>query len=705
MDDKFKLNYDGATLTTITAWWNGSRTVTRLENFHLPDPRSVGPAGVVKVGELELAKGESLFATRFDGDRVYVVTFMRIDPLWVVDLSDPARPVVAGHVEVSGYSTYIEPLGDRLVTVGVETNRVAVSLFDVHDPVRPVLLDKVPLGQNYSWSEANYNEKSFSVLQDQGLILVPFQGDTTNGYSSQVQLIDLGTDSLAARGLITHQFQPRRTAAHQDRILSISSGELIVVDATDRDHPEVRADLELAWSVDRLFIQGDYLLEVSTGNSWYMAGAPVVRVAAKADPDTILGELVLTNWPVQGASMHDGRLYLAQMPGSYGPLPLAAADATGTNPPAAPLTNLVVTVVDLGSLPDLDVSGQVAVAAETLPWWGSLKAVWPAPNLLVWVGGGENIWWYALDAVAVGDARLGAPGFWPFYGGNGGNLIAFDVSDSANPVMVSEVKLPKDSVDWWNFSEPYVAEGLVYISGQTSGWWIKGRFLGPLEAGDTEPTGGTNTTDSGVWVSRDYLYVVDFSDPAAPLVREAVNVPGQLKGLSAHGDLLYTTGYHWSSEDSQQDWTEWLDASAYDGVAAHLVDSLPLSQGWPHPVLAHDRAVFVGRPEIQTATNSDLPELQLWSLSDAGKFELETTVPLDNSANVLAAFGDLLAGQEWDGTTVLWDVSDPAHPDEIGRSAPRGCFWFDLNQATGGVADGLWAPLGLYGVLHVETTP
>ena len=71
-----------------------------------------------------------------------------------------------------GWSTYIEPLGDRLVTIGVnDTNdwRVAVSLFDVQDAAKPALLGKVPLGVDNSWSEATFDEKAFSVLPDAGL--------------------------------------------------------------------------------------------------------------------------------------------------------------------------------------------------------------------------------------------------------------------------------------------------------------------------------------------------------------------------------------------------------------------------------------------------------------------------------------------------------------------------------------------------------
>src|SRR5262249_55661580 len=150
----------------------------------------------------------------------------------------------AGQLEVPGWSTYIEPLGSRLVAIGInDTNdwRVAVSLFDVHDPAKPALLSKVPLGVNYSWSEASYDEKAFAVLPDAGLILVPYQGYETNGYANRVQLIDLGSDSLTPRGTIEHSFQPRRATLQNDRIYSISGKQLLTVQASDRDHPEVRS--------------------------------------------------------------------------------------------------------------------------------------------------------------------------------------------------------------------------------------------------------------------------------------------------------------------------------------------------------------------------------------------------------------------------------------------------------------------------------
>ena len=88
---------------------------------------------------LLVGANERLFGTRFDGDRVYVVTFRRIDPLFCVDLANPRDLRLLGELEVPGFSTYLEAFADgsRLMSVGVEGGRVAVSLFDVADPGHP----------------------------------------------------------------------------------------------------------------------------------------------------------------------------------------------------------------------------------------------------------------------------------------------------------------------------------------------------------------------------------------------------------------------------------------------------------------------------------------------------------------------------------------------------------------------------------------
>jgi len=727
--DKFKLNWADGTLAVVSeaAPMNGSSTwLTRLETFSFPHPASAGPLGVVKLGEVELGHGERLFATRFDGPRVYVVTYRQVDPLWVVDLSDPAHPRIAGELQVPGWSTYLHPLGDRLVTMGIDDvngRRASVSLFDVHDTAAPRLLSRVSLGDDYSWSEANQNEKAFKVLTDQALILVPFEG----AGGPQVQLIDLHADSLQARGAIEHTFQPRRATYHRDRVLSLSGLELLSVDVADRDHPQVKAEIELAWAVDQVFVQCGYLIELSFGSAWDNSAEATLRVAPADAPDTVLTQLVLTNrLPISGATVNDGKLYVAQQRQDYWwwivPLSPTSDPPGTTNPP-----NLVLSVIDLQNLPKLEVLGEVAVEGSQTLGGNSTKLLWPRPGLLVlanassgygWPGYGYDLW---LPASPIYRWYWG-------WGGNSGRLIAFAVQDPSAPRFLSTVDL-KGTNQWWSFSEAFTADGRVLLSHQGGESTVIGTnyyvipettyltstntqtstnitWLTPDEAVTNivtvtnvvqvpVTTHVTNEVPMLRWELRYHLDVVDYEDPQEPTQRPPVNLPGTLRGLSHDGALLYTAGYHWNAEtNGVPDGGEWLDASAYDGVEVHLVDSLELPQTWPHPVLVKGADVFLGRA---SATNASESLLESWALSSEGKFTLLSQVKLPAPAEQLADFGNLLAVQAG-GMLELFNIADSASPVLLGSGEPPGCLGMNLPFADGAVDRGLWVPLSTYGV-------
>ena len=684
--DKFKINYSDSVLTTISEDWRQNTTtgvVTRLETFRLPDPRSAGPAGVTKLGELELGNRERLHASRFDGDRVYVVTFFQIDPLWVVDLADPEHPHIAGAVDVPGWSTYILPLGPRLVAVGVETNRVAVSLFDVASPANPRLLSRVRLGQNYSWSEANVDEKAFTVLPDIGLILVPYNGDTTNGWTTQVQLIDLNPTNLVARGIIRHQCQPRRATWSHDRILSLSGWELLSVDAADRDQPVVRGQTELAWPVDRLLVQGEYVLEISASTTWWgRSDTSAVRVAPAAQPDQVLSELLLDTLPVVGATVKDGRLYLAQ--GVSYPVLLPLDPAGG---PIDKQTNFVLTVVDLTALPKLSVLGQVAAAVD-LPMWssGAWQPLWPQPGVLVWAGGGYTYWfspWPGPITVGPGMAPPAANFYWPVASYGGGQFLAFDVSQPAAPKFASEVNLATNG--WWGFSRSFAVGPRLYLS----------HFA--LDC-------SSPTNSPGTGIRRAYLEVIDYTDPLSPTLRAPANIPGTLQGVSRGDALLYTTGQHWD-DHHVTDGKEWLDASSYNGREAFLVTSLALPASWPHPLLVHGESIFLGSPAVTDGTNSVPHQLETWTLADTAAFKLLGSVPLQAPATALIDRGALLAAQESGGVIALFDASIPQTLVPLAEESLPGCLWYDLSQSDGDLERGLWVPLGMYGVAYLPSRP
>jgi Beta propeller domain len=101
---------------------------------------------LVPVGQVHgLGANEQIYAVRYLGDVAWVVTFRRTDPLYAVDLSDPARPTVRGELKLPGFSTYLLPLsGDRLLGIGESGERTfgtKIALFDVSDLSAPRLMD------------------------------------------------------------------------------------------------------------------------------------------------------------------------------------------------------------------------------------------------------------------------------------------------------------------------------------------------------------------------------------------------------------------------------------------------------------------------------------------------------------------------------------------------------------------------------------
>jgi uncharacterized secreted protein with C-terminal beta-propeller domain len=139
------------------------------------------------VGKIEnIAPGEQLYAARFMGTRGFLVTFVQIDPLFVLDLSEPTKPAVAGQLKIPGYSDYLHPFGENLLIGvgrstretpwgGVVPDAVQLSLFDVSNLSHPTLIDQVEAGGYGSSTDVSYTHKAFTFLPDQGLLAIPGQ--------------------------------------------------------------------------------------------------------------------------------------------------------------------------------------------------------------------------------------------------------------------------------------------------------------------------------------------------------------------------------------------------------------------------------------------------------------------------------------------------------------------------------------------------
>ncbi len=216
--------YDGylRVATTDGTPWNSAGSESFVTVLDERD-RELVPIG--QVGGL--GKGERIFAVRFLGDLAYVVTFEQIDPLYVVDLSDPTNPTVEGELKIPGFSTYLHPLGNGLLlAVGVDgdengvTGGSVASLFDVSDVNDPRLLDKLPLstitngetedsfGNTYSPVDAD--PRAFTYWDDTAIIPVSWwlsretDGQWLEVNGTEAVLVTVDGDRLVEVDRVSH---------------------------------------------------------------------------------------------------------------------------------------------------------------------------------------------------------------------------------------------------------------------------------------------------------------------------------------------------------------------------------------------------------------------------------------------------------------------------------------------------------------------
>lgn len=176
-----------------------------------------------------IAEQETIYSTRFIGDRLYMVTFKRIDPFFVIDLADPKNPKILGKLKIPGYSDYLHPY-DRNTIIGVgketaandwggiSTRGIKIALFDVTDVEHPKQIDKVEIGESGTDSAVLYDHKAFLFDKAKNLLVLPIRQVTTvataekAGYSDTGQRVWYGAyvfgvtpdAGFVLRGTVTH---------------------------------------------------------------------------------------------------------------------------------------------------------------------------------------------------------------------------------------------------------------------------------------------------------------------------------------------------------------------------------------------------------------------------------------------------------------------------------------------------------------------
>lgn len=176
--DQHENNFRIATTTGNTWNWNGENSAKN--NVYVLNE------GMKQIGALEgLAPGEQIHSARFMGDRLYMVTFEQVDPLFVIDLANPSAPKVLGQLKIPGFSEYLHPYDENhILGFGQETSvvkdnvRVAgfkMSLFDVSNVAAPKQKFVEVIGDQGTYSELLYNHKALLFDKEKDLIAFPIQ--------------------------------------------------------------------------------------------------------------------------------------------------------------------------------------------------------------------------------------------------------------------------------------------------------------------------------------------------------------------------------------------------------------------------------------------------------------------------------------------------------------------------------------------------
>ena len=193
--------------TTGEMWMNTSKN-----NVYILDEN------LKALGKLEgLAEGERIYSTRFAGDRVYMVTFRQVDPLFVIDTSNPRAPELKGMLKIPGYSTYLHMVDENhILGFGYDTEEnqwggtvnggLKISMFDVSNVNRPKETFTEVIGKAGTYSELLYNHKALMFSLNKGLMAFPVSRMAEN-YKSDFNgayVYNISNDSIKLKSTISH---------------------------------------------------------------------------------------------------------------------------------------------------------------------------------------------------------------------------------------------------------------------------------------------------------------------------------------------------------------------------------------------------------------------------------------------------------------------------------------------------------------------
>jgi len=164
------------------------RLATSIDSWDSENPSSnnvyVLDKDMKQKGSIEgIAPGEKIYSTRFMRNRLYMVTYQRVDPLFVIGLEDPANPKILGKLKIPGFSDYLHPYdATHIIGFGKDTEEdknfvkmkgFKMALFDVSDVANPIQQFSEAIGDQGTYSELLNNHKALLFDKEKSLLAFP----------------------------------------------------------------------------------------------------------------------------------------------------------------------------------------------------------------------------------------------------------------------------------------------------------------------------------------------------------------------------------------------------------------------------------------------------------------------------------------------------------------------------------------------------
>ena len=584
LNDKYQMDEYKDTFRVVTHYRHGIGE-SRLYIVDISTPADIEPLGTLLIDD-----AGSLMATRFAGERGYTIHLPRaIDPLDVLDLSDPTDPKLCDVFEMPGWVTHMEVRGMKIIALGVDDSEcernIAVSLFDVEDPYKVKMLKRVRLGGENAYSSANWEPKALTIDDSHDIIVVPFNSYTKDWESiAGVQIVkfDLEEGTLSLAGSVSGKYSIERTRVVDDWILATSFKNLQVIDIGNLEKPEVAKLLDLCINIKDVIPVGDKYIQMT--QDWY-DGSVVLRCVEDIDDLEAIDTLTLeSNWAdifeisskwILAANVFDDEKFFGKL---YN-LKLEAGQ---------------IELVEVAQLPEgmtfkdndhyygwygyYDYGGDDMVLEGRRG--GSRYIYYPDYDSERFVVAGTSLVYYHVGEHPYIDWKYDEEyeRYMPTPEEKGmDKMVVFDLSD------LSEVPTPATlDVETYSFMGMKSRGDRIYVQHRMSGVNILNR---------TE----YNKWDDEwydyyyyEWYYKNYVVELDLSDLSAPSFSAEYNIPGKMVGA---GDGVLFTISQWSDEGGNVT----LNTLALHNGSAEIISAVNLGSGWIEVTVHGDRAYVTSR--------------------------------------------------------------------------------------------------------------